>query len=155
MTIGEGQDAKGRFTAGHKFAKGRPRGSRNKPMKPPPPAIARRFHDILSGITGDLGGRSELTTGEMQLAKRAAYISMHCEVMEQHPAPSTADLAVYGTLTSHLGKTLRLLGLKRVPKDVTPTLRDYLDAARRPDSDADSVDLSGQSPVETPDTLER
>jgi hypothetical protein len=55
--------------------------------------------------------------------------------MEQHPAPSTADLAAYGTLTSHLGKTLRLLGLKRVPKDITsiPTLESYLEARRRQD----------------------
>jgi hypothetical protein len=92
--------------------------------------VIRRFHDIMTGIIGDLGGRDALSTGEFQLARRAAYISMHCELMEQAPAPSTADLAAYGTLTSHLGKTLRLIGLKRVPRDVTlaPTLRDYLDA---------------------------
>jgi hypothetical protein len=135
MTIRAGQDQKGRFTKGHKLAKGRPWGSRNKPIAPPPPAIARRFHDILSGITGDLGGRSALSTGEFQLARRAAYISMHCEVMEQHPAPSAADILAYGTLTSHLGKTLRLLGLKRVARDVTPTptLSDYL-SAKQPDA---------------------
>jgi hypothetical protein len=52
--------------------------------------------------------------------------------MEQHPAPSIAELAAYGTLTSHLTRALRLLGLKRLPKDVTPTLQSYLDAARQP-----------------------
>jgi hypothetical protein len=65
--------------------------------------------------------------------RRCAYISMHCELMERTPAPSAADITTYGTLTSHLGKTLRLLGLKRVAKDVTPTLSDYL-SARRPDA---------------------
>jgi hypothetical protein len=110
------------------IAKGRPWGARNKPFPAPPPQVIRRFHDIMAGIIGDLGGYAQLSTGEKQLARRGAYISMHCELMEQHPAPSTADLAVYGTLTSHLVKTLRTIGLKRLPKDVTPTLRDYLDA---------------------------
>jgi hypothetical protein len=97
----------------------------------------------MAGIIGDLGGYAQLSTGEKQLARRAAYISMHCELMEQHPAPSTADLAVYGTLTSHLVKTLRTIGLKRLPKDVTPTLRDYLDAraqtvTNEPEDDPDA-----------------
>jgi hypothetical protein len=72
------------------------------------------------------------------MPRRAAYISMHCEVMEQHPAPSTADLAVYGTLTSHLTKVLRTIGLKRQPRDVTPTLRDYLDARRADENEPES-----------------
>ena len=86
MAIGNGQDAKGRFTKGHKLAKGRPWGSRNREIPPPPQRVVRRFHDILTGITGDLGGRQALSTGEMQLARRCAYISMHCELLEQHPA---------------------------------------------------------------------
>ena len=60
-------------------------------------------------------------------------------------------MTAYVALAGRLTQMLTVLGLKRVPKDVTPTpsLRDYLDAARQPDSDADSVDLSGQSPVAT------
>jgi hypothetical protein len=58
--------------------------------------------------------------------------------MEQHPAPSTADLAIYGTLTSHLARTFKLLGLKRQPRDVTPTLQSYLDSVRqRANAEAD------------------
>jgi hypothetical protein len=48
--------------------------------------------------------------------------------MEQAPAPSHADLALYGTLTAHLCKALKMIGLKRVPRDMTPTLSDYLEA---------------------------
>jgi hypothetical protein len=56
--------------------------------------------------------------------------------MEQHPALSTADLAVYGTLSAHLARGLKLLGLKRQPKDVTSvTLRDYLEAVRPPEDE--------------------
>jgi hypothetical protein len=59
--------------------------------------------------------------------------------MEQHPAPSTADLATYGTLTSHLARSLKLLGLKRAPRDVTPTptLTDYIEATRESDPESD------------------
>jgi hypothetical protein len=130
--IGNGKDARGRFTPGHKLAKGRPKGARNKPIEPPQELAVRRFRDLMSGIASDLGGRDQLSTGEMQLARRAAYLCAHLEIMEQHPAPSTADLAIYGTLTSHLARTFKLLGLKRQPRDVTPTLQSYLDAARRP-----------------------
>jgi hypothetical protein len=35
-------------------------------------------------------------------------------------------------LTSHLTRTLSVLGLKRQPRDITPTLKDYLDAVRQP-----------------------
>ena len=37
----------------------------------------------------------------------------------------------YGTLTSHLTRTLNALGLKREPIDVTPVLNEYLDTCRR------------------------
>jgi hypothetical protein len=57
--------------------------------------------------------------------------------MEQKATPDTADLAAYGALTSHLARTFNLLGLKRQPRDVTPTLRDYLVAARAPEVDED------------------
>jgi hypothetical protein len=53
--------------------------------------------------------------------------------MEQKAPLDTADLALYGTLTAHLAQALKLLGLKRQPRDVTPTLRDYLEA-KQPDA---------------------
>jgi hypothetical protein len=49
-------------------------------------------------------------------------------------SPSAADLAQYGTLTAHLCKTLKMIGLKRVPRDVTPTLQSYLKAVSQPDA---------------------
>jgi hypothetical protein len=89
----------------------------------------RRFSNILNGIANDLGGRKELTTGEFQLARRAAYISMYCELMEMKETIEAPDMATYGTLTSHLARTLKLLGLKRVAKDSMQTLRGYIETA--------------------------
>jgi hypothetical protein len=48
---------------------------------------------------------------------------------------ATFDATVYGTLTGHPTRTLGVLGLKRQPRDITPTLRDYLEAVREPDAD--------------------
>ena len=55
-------------------------------------------------------------------------LSTQCELMEQEAAegqPLNAHL--YATITSHLTRTLSVLGLKREPIDVTPALHEYLD----------------------------
>jgi hypothetical protein len=139
MATVDGHDQKGRFTPGHKLARGRPLGSPNKPLQPyfeddPQSATAVRFRDLLTGIVNDLGGESELSTGQLQLARRCAWISVQCEAMERRK-PEAFNVAAYASLTGRLNQTLSLLGLKRQPRDVTPTLRDYLDAARRPDAE--------------------
>jgi len=46
-------------------------------------ASARRFADILSSVVSDLGGPSELTEAERQLARRAASLSVACEKLEE------------------------------------------------------------------------
>ena len=139
----DGQNPKGRFTKNNKLGRGRPPGSRNRPFNVGPQVYfngeirtieAGRFRSILSGIVSDLGGLPELSTGELQLARRCAQISVACEIMEQQAARGeTFDVTSYGTLTGHLTTALKAIGLKRVPRDVTPTLRDYLTAVRQPD----------------------
>ena len=82
----------------------------------------------------DLGGLENLSAGEQQLIRRCAMISVACEQMEQKAtAGEPFDATTYGTLTGHLTRALRTLGLKRLPRDTAPSLRDYLDAARQPD----------------------
>jgi hypothetical protein len=134
-----GKDERGRFSPGHGFAKGRPRGSKNKPINPPTALTRRRFHTLKSGVYSDLGGYDGLSTGEIQLAKRVAYISMRCELMERETRLENIDLALYGTLTSHLCKALKMIGLKRVPHDVTPSLRGYLEAVSEPETPSDEA----------------
>jgi hypothetical protein len=68
-------------------------------------------------------------------------ISVQCEIMEKAAmAGGTFDATAYGVLTGHLGRTLSLLGLKRQPRDVTPTLQGYLDAARRAPEEPDEAE---------------
>jgi hypothetical protein len=151
-----GQDRKGRFTKGNKLGPGRRLGSRNRPYDTGTKlllegknqsAAARRFCSLLLGIVSDLGGQDALSTGELQLARRCAQISVQCEIMEQKAAEGeTFDVTGYGILTGHLTRALRAIGLKRVPRDVTPTLQDYLDAAQPSDASDPEPELTTVDP---------
>ncbi len=94
---------------------------------------ARRFHDILQQIHADLGGADLLSEGQRQLCRRAATMSMHCELMEAEAVAGRAfDIDCFGQLTDRLGRCLQRLGLERKARDVTPSLQDYLQAKATP-----------------------
>jgi hypothetical protein len=144
-----GRSEHGHFAKGNKLTTGRPKGARNKPRTPSfleddlRLAPAHRFRGLVARMATDLGGVEILSAGEQQLIRRCAMISVQCEIMEKAAVEGgTIDATAYGTLTGHLARTLSLLGLKRVPKDVTPTLQGYLDAAQLADEqeETDSLD---------------
>ena len=88
---------------------------------------ARRWRDVLAEIISDMGGHDGLSEGQRQLARRCATIAIACERMEGEAAQGAEiDLEVYGTLTDRLGRALQRLGLKRVARDVGPTLADVI-----------------------------
>ena len=98
---------------------------------------ARRRRDVLAEIISDLSGPEGLSEGQRQLARRCATISIACERMEGEAAlGNEIDLDAYGTLTDRLGRALQRLGLKRVPRDVTPSLADYLRSRQQSDAEA-------------------
>jgi hypothetical protein len=130
------------FQKGNTFGKGRPKGAKNKPRtvafmeEDQRLAPARRFRGLASLIARDLGGAENLSTGEKQLIRRAAMISVECERIEKVALQEGAafDAITYGTLTGHLTRALRVLGLKQMPREEsTPTLQQYLDARRQGD----------------------
>jgi hypothetical protein len=135
------------FAPGNKFGKGRPPGARNKPVNGPiinserkiwsttSPTILR-FGDLLARVINDLGGEAELSEAQVQLARRASWICAQCEVLETRAEPGAPnDLVLYAMLTGRLVQVLTVLGLKREPRDITPTLQDYLNAVRQPSAD--------------------
>jgi hypothetical protein len=88
---------------------------------------SRRFADVLNEVISDLGGADRLSEGQRQLARRCATISVVCEKLEGVVAGGgEVDLILYGVLTDRLGRAFDRLGLKRVPKNITPTLSEYL-----------------------------
>jgi hypothetical protein len=90
-------------------------------------SLARRARDVFDNFCRDLGGYDILSEAQTQLCRRAAMISIKCEEMESHGANGEQiDLDIFGKLTDRLGRTLQRLGIKRIPKDVTPTLAQYI-----------------------------
>ena len=86
-------------------------------------ALARRFKEVFGEISADLGGFDRMSEGQRQLARRCALLSVECERLEgQAILGAEFDLDTYGQLTDRLGRAFQRLGLKRVPRDVTPTL---------------------------------
>jgi hypothetical protein len=150
------KDSNGRFLPGHKFGKGRIVGSHNKRTlaekrlaeeEEGTTAIAIHSRSVLDSIVSDLGGEGALSTAEMILARRCAWLTTMCESLERKPAPlEPAEVSSYVLMTGHLARTLKALGLKRQPRDITPSLKDYLAAARQPEN-PDDLDAAQRSPL--------
>ncbi len=85
---------------------------------------AKRFRDILSAIVSDLGGVDILTEGKKQLARRAALMSVQCEELETLALAQgqPIDLDQYGQLSDRIGRCFQRLGLKRVSRNITPSI---------------------------------
>ena len=93
-------------------------------------AWSRRFRDILSEIVSDLGGADRLSEGQRQIARRCATLAIECEKIEGHAvAGGTIDLECYGQLTDRMGRAFQRLGLKRVPRNVMPSVAEYVERA--------------------------
>jgi hypothetical protein len=59
---------------------------------------AMRFRDLNDDIISDLGGRDRLSTGQLQLVRRAATLSLTCEMMEAEAVAGRAfDVDSFGT----------------------------------------------------------
>jgi hypothetical protein len=90
-------------------------------------AWSRRFRDLLAEIVSDLGGPDHLSEGQRQLARRCATIALECERLEgQAVAGQSIDLDLYGQMTDRLGRAFQRLGLKRVKRDITPSVEEYV-----------------------------
>jgi hypothetical protein len=90
---------------------------------------ARRFKDILAAILSDLGGGDLLTEGQKQLARRCSLLAVECELIEARAVVGEEiNLEVYGQMTDRMGRAFQRLGLRRIPKDITPSLHAYLTA---------------------------
>ena len=92
-------------------------------------AAAKRARDVLAAVTSDLGGQDHLTEAERQIARRAAVLSVICESAEAHwLAGGEIDLSAHNGAANTLRRLFEAVGMKRRSRDVTPDLRDYIEA---------------------------
>ena len=94
-------------------------------------AWARRLKDLMADHASDLGGADAISAAEQALIRRCAMLAVQLEMMEQRWAAKGGEaglkeLEVYQRTTGGLRRVLQTLGLHRRPRDVTPSLSEYL-----------------------------
>ena len=99
-------------------------------------AAYQRTVALIDAIEADAGGHDQLTTGQRQIIQRIALTSALAEHLEARwLSGEEIDATLYCTLANAQKRLLESVGLRRVPRDVTPSLTDYLrsrDAAPGP-----------------------
>ena len=90
-------------------------------------AAYRRTVDLIEAIEGDLGGADQLSTGQRQIVQRIGLMCALSESLEARwLSGEEIDPAIYCAIANAQKRLLELVGLRRVPRDVTPSLTDYL-----------------------------
>lgn len=93
--------------------------------------IARRYRDIMSAIVIDQGGSDRISEARLQLIRRFSAAAVLAEQMEGALANGEQiDINEHATLSSTLVRLGQRIGLDRVPKDVSPTLAEYIEAIK-------------------------
>jgi hypothetical protein len=96
-------------------------------------AWTRRYKDLVASHVSDLGGPDGgLSEAQLSLVRRVSAIEIELEQMEGRLSKGEeVDLDVYGRASGHLSRMLKMLGIQRTARDVTPTLSEYLAAKAR------------------------
>ena len=82
----------------------------------------RRYEAIRSAVLSDLGGEANVSEVAKQLISKFATLALQLELLESAALEGTAiDLDLFGRCSGHLRRIAELLGLSRVPVDITPT----------------------------------
>jgi hypothetical protein len=91
-------------------------------------AAARRFRDLVSAYLVDMGGIDQCSEIKLGLLRRLAATTVQSEIIEAQMINGNAvDVSALCTLASTTVRIAQRLGIERVPKNVTPTLHEYLD----------------------------
>jgi hypothetical protein len=81
---------------------------------------ARRYRDLIAAHCQDLGGVDLLSEAQTSLIRRASAIELELEQMEgKLSLGEQIDLDVFTRSASHLRRLFEVLGIKRLPRDVT------------------------------------
>jgi hypothetical protein len=102
----------------------------------------RRCKDIIGTHLSDLGGEDNTSAAERSIIRRAAVLTTELERLEVKFArageASAEELDIYARIAANLRRLLEAVGLKRRPRDVTPTLAEYLASLKQADTTAET-----------------
>ncbi len=100
-------------------------------------AWVRRCKELIADHISDLGGPDNASAAERSLVRRACVLTVELERMEKQFAlagqASAEDLEIYARVAGNLRRLLESVGLRRRPRELTPTLEEYLAAGERED----------------------
>jgi hypothetical protein len=89
--------------------------------------VARRFRDLCTEITGDLGGPAGLSESQRQIIRRIASMSVWCESEEAKMADGKeVNIDQFQRTSNSLRRLCESIGLERRSADVTETWDEYL-----------------------------
>jgi hypothetical protein len=95
---------------------------------------ARRFYDINRIYASDQGGDDNLSEARRSIIRRVACLQVELELLETRFAMAggaeAGDLDLYQRTAGNLRRLLEGIGLDRVPKDITPSLSEYIAASK-------------------------
>ena len=96
----------------------------------------RRYRDLIQLHESDLGGEDLISESERRLVRRAAMLTLQCELLDHKFAlsegeASVIDLDRYQRASNSLRRLLESLGLQRRQRDVTPSVEDYVAHLKR------------------------
>jgi hypothetical protein len=90
----------------------------------------RRCKDLIAELLGDMGGVDNTSAAERSLIRRSATLTVELERLETRFATAgeatDSDLDLYQRTAGNLKRLLEAVGIHRRPKDVNPSLDDYL-----------------------------
>jgi hypothetical protein len=100
-----------------------------------------RVRDLIALHLNDMGGADRASAAQLAIIRRAAVLECECERFELMFAiddgPHDHKLDVYQRVSNTLRRLLEAIGLERRPRDVTPTLDQYL---ARPNNGVEAAD---------------
>jgi hypothetical protein len=92
--------------------------------------FARRLFDVTANMIDDLSGGAggeALSEAQISMVRRAGVLQLSLEAMEADMAnDKPVNLDMYARLAGHLRRIFETIGLRRVAKDVTPLLHNYV-----------------------------
>jgi len=95
----------------------------------------RRLRDLMGLHLADLGGEDATSEAERSIIRRAATLTVELERLELRFArageASPEEIDLYQRTASTIRRLHEAVGLQRRPRDVTPSLADYLGRAER------------------------
>jgi hypothetical protein len=87
--------------------------------------VMRRYKDILAQLIADMGG--DPSEAQNIIARRASTLAVWCEQAEADMANGAEiDIGEFTTATNALRRLLADIGLERMARNITPSLRDYV-----------------------------